>query len=839
MGGRRACNTRRTQGLGAWRFAIAAGLSVICVAAGAEAETNSPTALALTAQAPADFSDLLRPQQTVVDVYYGGERVGAARATYQPGRLRFDDPAKVAALVPRLLNPAAVAAALTGDLPTHANLVCHDGAPAGCGELNPDVAGVIFDESHFRVEVFVNPAQLSVSGAPGPRYLPPPTAGASLVDSVAGAVSGTSAGQTTLGVQNRAILAYHDARFTSELSASTDTGVQVQTLAASVDRPGVRYQAGLFWSAPFDFTGQSRMYGFGFGSQFDTRADADQIAGAPLVLFLARRSQVDILRDGRLLTSRIYDAGNQTLDTSYLPDGAYNVTLRIHDPDGGTHDVQQFFVRSAAMPPTDAPGFFVDVGALAADNNAGLPAAAHQLLIEAGYARRISPGDSLDVNALLLGGTVLGEFGVTHIDKVISLHSAALASSDGNYGLLFDGAVTGLQNFVLSADVRKTWGPGIAALGGAPDADILTPVVQTNLLSGAAFQATGNLSYVYRGSQLGFTATYFASKGSPNTYSYGPTLTWPFWQSAHAVATLGASFTKSNDGYQALVGVRLQLFRGPVSVVADAGVAAEDGPASGHRAGPVGGVTAGYTRPDTLSSDLTLTGDASHSLDQDVVGGSAELRGAYGDYLGQVEEDFGEGQRAVTRYSGNFATSIALSSKGVAYGGANITESGIIVQLSGAAPDLIVDVLVDGAPMARLHGNNSVPIFLPPYKVYRVTLLPVGGPSIDFDDRERRVSLYPGNVQTLTWKVMPVIAVFARALDATGRPIAEAAIDGAREPAGTDDRGYFQVEVGAGATLTLHPASGGACKIVLPVATPQNGYAGLGDLTCTPTPAQP
>ena len=284
-----------------------------------------------------------------------------------------------------------MAAALSGDLPTHAELVCHDAEPVGCGELSPDVAGVIFDESRFRVEVFVNPKQLAVTGLAGPRYLPQPTAGLSLVDSVAGAISGSSDSETAFGLQNRAIVAYRDARFTSEVAASTDVGFQVETLAASVDRPGVRYQAGLFWSPAFDFTGQSRMYGFGFGSQFDTRADADQIAGAPLVVFLAHRSQVDVLRDGRLLSSRFYEAGNQTLETTYLPDGAYNVTLQIHDTDGTVRELQQFFVKSRAMPPQGSPGFFVAVGALADDTGVGLPAANHQLLIEGGLRLRPEP----------------------------------------------------------------------------------------------------------------------------------------------------------------------------------------------------------------------------------------------------------------------------------------------------------------------------------------------------------------------------------------------------------------------------------------------------------------
>src|SRR5579862_1848321 len=598
-----------TRGWRAWGFAVAACL-VTLGAARAEAAT-------LAAQPPSDFADLLRPQQTLVDVYFCGARVGVARATYQPGRLRFDDPAAVAALLPHLLRPAEVAGSLSGDLPTHAELVCHDGEPAQCGQLTPDVAGVIFDEGRFRVEVSVNPKELAVNGSHGPKYLPEPTAGLSLVDSLGGAASGSSAGGSSFSLQNRAIVAYRDARFTSEVAASTDVGFQVETLAASVDRPGVRYQAGLFWTPAFDFTGQSRIYGVGFGSQLDSRADAEQIAGAPLVVFLAHRSQVDILRDGRLLSSRFYDAGNQTLDTAYLPQGAYNVTLRIRDSDGTTQEVQRFFVKSQAMPPADAPGFFVEVGALAADTGPGLPASGSRLLVEAGYARRLGPETAVDVNTLLLGHTVLGEVGVTHFDKLISLHAAVLGSSDGNYGVLFDGAVTGLRNFVLSANLRQTWGPGLAALGGT-GADTFSPITQTNLLNGASLEATGNVSYVYRGAQLGFTASYFKSRDS-RSYAYGPTLTVPVWQGAGAVATFGVSVSKSSDGFQALAALLLQLYRGPLAVVADAGYAAGNTPTTGRRSGVVGSVTATDVQPDVLASDLTLTATASHALDQNVV----------------------------------------------------------------------------------------------------------------------------------------------------------------------------------------------------------------------------
>src|SRR5678816_1186762 len=59
------------------------------------AKTNTP----LKAKPPAGFEDLLRPQKTLVDIYFGDRRVGSVDATYAPGKLTFDDPAEVVGLI--------------------------------------------------------------------------------------------------------------------------------------------------------------------------------------------------------------------------------------------------------------------------------------------------------------------------------------------------------------------------------------------------------------------------------------------------------------------------------------------------------------------------------------------------------------------------------------------------------------------------------------------------------------------------------------------------------------------------------------------------------------------
>jgi hypothetical protein len=52
---------------------------------------------------PPGFDDLANPREVLVDIYFGGQKIGSAVAVSRPGFLQFRDPPKVAALVPNLV----------------------------------------------------------------------------------------------------------------------------------------------------------------------------------------------------------------------------------------------------------------------------------------------------------------------------------------------------------------------------------------------------------------------------------------------------------------------------------------------------------------------------------------------------------------------------------------------------------------------------------------------------------------------------------------------------------------------------------------------------------------
>ncbi len=92
---------------------------------------------------------------------------------------------------------AGVLAALSAPaLDANARFVC-PGADGPCPQPKPDVAGIVLDQRHFRLDVLVNPRFLAVRAAADERYLKAPGGSASLVDEIGGALAG-GGGETLL-----------------------------------------------------------------------------------------------------------------------------------------------------------------------------------------------------------------------------------------------------------------------------------------------------------------------------------------------------------------------------------------------------------------------------------------------------------------------------------------------------------------------------------------------------------------------------------------------------------------------------------------------------------------
>lgn len=823
------------------------GTLALCSAATASAGTPADTAQ-ISAGSPAGFDMLMVPQEAVVDVYIGDISIGQTRVRYLSRKITFLDIDDVVARIPDLVGVAAVRAALAApDLDTHAASICRPDADApSCGMLKPAVAGVIFDEARFRVDLFID-AQYRVVRVATPRaYLPVPDAGLSLVDQLGGTIAG-SGGDVDYGIQNRAILGYRNARLRSELSYASRYGLVADTLVAEVDTPGVRYAAGAMWAPGIDLTGRRKIVGVGVQSQIDTRLDRTSIAGSPLVVALPLRSRVDIVRDGRLLTSRIYDAGNQALDTSGLPDGAYEIVLHVQEAGGGTRDERRFFTKNAAIAAVGEPIVFGYAGLLANDRRGALIAVSRTPFYEAGIAWRRSPHLALDATLMGTGRTALLELGSYWLSTTAQVRAAALASVRGQLGVLFQTYSAGTARLNYALDLRRVWSPGdrlLIPISERRTYDVFTLDRAAQLSAGAFTQANATFGYTLRQGQIGVSGFYREDARSSPSYGIGPSASVRLVERAGMQVTLRADATLSNRGTSALVALTFQRLRGTSSITASLGGRSTSATRDGSTGtAVVGGIGGSWQKAGVLGGDLALSGGLEREVTGTLARSHADLRTRAATLYADVAQPIA-GSNGATQYGLSFQTTAAVTGGSLVFQGIDRSDSAILVSVDADSEDRrqgrSFEVLVDDTPRGVVRAGTTLSVPVAAYRHYAVRVRPLGEALMRVAGLARQVSVYPGTVARVRWSAQRVVAMFGRIVWADGTPVSNAAVSTDDEIGNTDDNGYFQIEAKRNAVLKIQSIDGRRCRLPVTgtgtktgtVMSTTEGYAALGTLRC-------
>ena len=162
-----------------WMWTIIASL-LLCAAINSygidspAADANKDTPLFVDqGTVPPGFENLSKPQRTLVDIFYGNRFLGSQLLTYTPTTVQFSDPEAIVRMVGDINDPALIEQMLTGEISNHSDKACSQQGQSDCGCITPDVAGIIFDERRFRIDVFVNRRFLVTRTADVSKYLPP------------------------------------------------------------------------------------------------------------------------------------------------------------------------------------------------------------------------------------------------------------------------------------------------------------------------------------------------------------------------------------------------------------------------------------------------------------------------------------------------------------------------------------------------------------------------------------------------------------------------------------------------------------------------------------------
>jgi Mat/Ecp fimbriae outer membrane usher protein len=823
--------------------AILSALLGVSVPAAAADEAPRRVAAIVVGQ-PAGFEALSGPQTTVVDVYFGDRRVGETKVTYQPGSLRFENPAAVAKLLPGVADVATVGAALAAPrLDSHAGLVCTANADrTRCGRLVPDVIGAIFDEGRFRVDLFINPRYLHTSFAVHSAYLPAPPGGLSIVDAVTAVMSGSSGRDRRYNVQNRLIVGGETARFRAETSFASSYGFQAERLVAEIDRPGWRFSAGAFWTAGSDLSGRRKLAGVGAETQFDTRLDKDAMRGTPLVVFVNSRSRVDILRDGRVLASRIYEAGNQALDTSGLPDGTYDVVVQITDAGGAKREERRFFSRNRQIAPVGHNIWFAYAGVLIDDKNRKFIKPTGTPFAQIGAAHRIGPRLAIDGTLLATNRAALGEAGLTWLGRQAQVRVAAVAGSNSTWGGVFRIGSTASSRLNFDFDLRHLHTrslPGREGPGETGPPDLLGPALP-NASDRAALrvarstysQASATVGYSLGSANLGLSGTYRRERGAGDKYNMGPWVRWEVLRRDRWQLSFDGSYSKSDQGRSGFAGLSLRMLGRSVTAGASTGFRHSAPKNERDQSGPVGGLSAAWHREGIAGADVELSGGYEHEPENNLVNARARVMTQNAEFTGDVAKTIGG--NGTLQYSLGFQTTLALHGDRVALVGRNQNESMVMVSVKDAPKNGRFEVLIDDLPSGTVRGGGTLALALTPYRQYDVRIRPKGETLLHYDGNAKRVGLYPGNVARMNWSAKPVVAMFGRLVFADGVPVANATLKSGGGFGQSDDNGWFQIEAAAGARLDVALPDGRSCQVDAPAKRPESGYAALGTVLCNP-----
>lgn len=802
-------------------------------ATAATATNSSNSTISITAP-PSGFDDLAQPREILVDVYFGSRKVGSAIAVSRPGFIQFRDPQRVASLIPNLASTADLSDALAGDLQSHADRVCGQTNRSNCGSLEPQSLGIIFDEGRFRVDIFVPAAMLRTIALSDKAFLDPPAAMPSLTSMIGLAVAGSRGQPVTYNVQNRTIAAIGPGRVTTDLSYSSGLGVLVDDLVGEIDRHDLRYSGGLFWAPGADLTGRRRIVGVGLGTQFDTRTDREGIAGTPLVLFLSQPARVEFLIDGRLVGSRAYDAGNNILDTSSLPDGSYPLVLRINGADGTEREERRFYVKMPQVAPVGHPLFFAYAGMLANSRPDRLVSISDTFYYQAGVARRLSQQLALDVSVVGTQDKAMTELGGWLLTPFADVRAAGLVSTAGDAAALVQASSNARGPFNFAFDLRRVWSSDGRPLiplpdfvdsfggGGAPAGAGL---------GGSYLQASGTVGYRLGAAYLSIVGSLRKEDGRKSSYSIGPSFTWPVLSLRGLQLTVQADGQRSNIATSVFGGVRLIYTSNHLSVAGSAGYATTDsrGSSGPSKSRAVGGLSANYVYEDQYRTQLSAGAGIERSMDSTVghAGGTAYTR--YGNARVDVLDSL-EGPGSL-QYGVSVQTALAVAGGKIGLGARDLDDSALLVEVDGEAPGSRFKVLVNNRPYGEVEAGGLLPVHLTPYRAYEVRVLPVGAAAIALDSDSRTVTLYPGSARLLRWHARRYFTAFGQAVSSDGRPIVNAMVKAPHSVGETDENGYFQVDTANGEVLTFTRDTS-SCAVTLERVSARNDFVSLGKTVC-------
>lgn len=816
--------------------ALVPSLFLVSSLVGAQTDATGES-LFRTTGVPAGFEQLVEPQLTAVDVFYGGRLLLTTIAEYTPTSVRFLKPEQVVSAISNVRDPAALTEYLATTQDSNSDKLCkYEGQPL-CGKLMPETAGVIFDVQRFRVSLFVNPSLLDAAQRDDPRYLTPPENDRlTLVQNFSALATGNDQGSdqfTLFGITRAGRMGHY---------AFADW-VSTDQQGLSFDQVGYRHglvdheiTAGLFEPTTDALRGLRRdlLLGGSVMTSIKRRQDLASIIASPIDLFLALPARVDIFRDGRLVASRFYDAGNQLIDTSTLPTGAYPITLVITDETGVSETREEFFIKSTLLPPPGSPQWFVEAGEVRVRSiEETLAESVDNTLVRSGYRWRQYDWLGLGVAAAATENEFVGEVSSNYFVSALELGSELFASSQGSWGWGLRGS-SRIEKATISASAQRNHVQDSADYATNDYALISPDRWLYSVQASRAVRDNGLLIASY--SRIGSEAI-----GSSRSASlrYIHNLPLPRGQGL----ALSAEVADINDDKRVVLSAQWRALSTHWTHTAGVDWVNSDLPENDGFTGRAG---TRWRDQDRFVDDIEL-GVSARLNDDDrnlnIDGTHASQFGRARAQVAMNDNDFGTSRQ----YLAGFDSSLVVDDqRKISVGGLPPGEAATVIDLTDADGTL-VDIHVDGQRKQSVRGGYRVPVVLPAYDQYRLSLRDRGTTLLSLDNSPRNIALYPGEAESVNYTIERINIIVSRLYymrevcsDVTSecykipQILAGVRVKGLKGLTFTDQEGYFQGEIPADTATLQADIDGQPCQIDVSGLEEKNSVLRASRLYCTP-----
>lgn len=762
-----------------------------------------------TVGVPEGFEEFFEPQTTAVDVYFGGVFRVSTLATYTPDALTFESIDEVLVKLPIKDDTERVRDVLSQSLRVNDDYICD--SKKQCDTPTPEVASIVFDESKFRVDLFINSDFLFVNSHNDLKFLPQSKTPFSYVNNLTANVSGASGQDTNASLFGQSLLSRYNGHINSNWVVGGNQNFKFNQVYGQYDQAGYQSRVGFLNTSNryFDFVSSQPYLGGSFSTSFNTRKDLDFISTIPIQIYLPTRSRVSIRKDGVVLSSKFYDAGNHNLDTSGLPSGAYTVQIEINGLDGKQEIKEHFYVKTTSLPPAEVDLYYAEVGIITQKTqDAVVPESVEdEYFIRGAYSHRLANDLGVDVGlAYGYGDTVL-ESGLYYYNKGFNFRPKLMIADENRYGVGLYG-FTQFAGATVSYHAQQIWGEKEAETNDTH-----------SLLLG---EGSRHVFSVNKSVFDGVASLQWSSiKTSASDTNNGIDLSYKRSVFRQNNSTVDASFliSKTDDSRIYSLGIEWRQKQNKVNHTTSLN----------HRQMKTESNTADTSLLYTGRLPNQMHGSQSYSAQWRALSShDAKSMGASGKYANNyvrastnIEKGLGEKNDAFL-YNASLATSIVGNADEISFGGNEAAHSALIMNIEGTADEAEFDVFVNDKRKATANVGDVVVVPVQPFETYDIKLKDIGSEFIAFDDKTVSHTVYPGNVPSVDFRADKLVVVIGTLYKACSElvceePVGDARINGSHEWTATDSNGDFQMEVSPANLKNLVAETREfKCKIELP-----------------------